>query len=90
MYTLSIKMKCIVLASIRKKVELKTKKMKNLLSLSQFIKKIKSEQVVYTLILSSSKIQEEDDVDESTKKIKDMLIESTYLMSEELPQGLPL
>jgi hypothetical protein len=34
MYTLSIKMKCIVLASIRKKVELKTKKMKNLLSLS--------------------------------------------------------
>lgn len=85
MYTLSIKMKCIVLASIRKKVELKTKKMKNLLSLSQFIKKIKSERVVYTLILSSSKIQEEDDVDESTKKIKDMLIESTYLMSEELP-----
>lgn len=59
--------------------------MKNLLSLSQFIKKIKSERVVYTLILSSSKIQEEDDVDESTKKIKDMLIESTYLMSEELP-----
>jgi len=48
-----------------------------------------SERVVYTLILGSSKIQEEDDVDESTKKIKDMLIESTYLMLEELPQGLP-
>lgn len=48
-----------------------------------------SEWVVYTLILGSSKIQEEDDVDESTKKIKDMLIESTYLMLEELPQGLP-
>jgi hypothetical protein len=48
-----------------------------------------SEWVVYTLILGSSKIQEEDDVDESTKKIKDKLIESTYLMLEELPQGLP-
>lgn len=48
-----------------------------------------SERVVYTLILGSSKIQEEDDVDESTKKIKDKLIESTYLILEELPQGLP-
>jgi len=48
-----------------------------------------SEWVVYTLILGSSKIQEEDDVDESTKKIKDKLIESTYLILEELPQGLP-
>jgi hypothetical protein len=47
-------------------------KIKNVLSLIQFIKEIRNEQVVYALIPSNSKIRKEKD-DNSPKKIYGMV-----------------
>lgn len=84
-FTLSIKGKRIVLAPMREKVETEAEGGKNLLSLSQFIGKIRKERVVYALMPSST-VRDEEDVDDSPKELQVVLAKFVDLMPKKLPQ----
>lgn len=74
MYTLNIKGKCIVLTPINKGVVIETDLNKHIsLSLSQFMKEMKNEMVVYALMLDSGVMQEE--VEDNPIEIQGVLIE---------------
>lgn len=73
-YTFNIKGKCIVLAFMREKMEIKAIGRKNLFSLSQFMKEIKSEGVVFALIPRSTIMKKEEE-DDNSKKARGVLVE---------------
>ena len=57
---------------------------KNLLSLSQFMKEIRSEGVMFALIPKSTIMKEEEE-DDNSKKARGVLVEFSNLMLDVLP-----
>jgi hypothetical protein len=82
-YTFSIKGKRMVLASMREKMEIKAIGGKNLFSLSQFMKEIRSEGVMFALIPKSTIMKEEEE-DDNSKKARGVLVEFSNLMLDVL------
>jgi len=87
-YTLSIKGKKVVLAPRREGlIPIPViEKGVNLLSMSQFLKEIEEEGVVYTLMTCEKGSIIDDDV---SVALREVLAEFADLMPEELPLGLP-